>query len=413
MGQLAVASAGDKFLTAAILSSALPHSLALVDAVVAAGGPALALFSEPLINLALATNQRDSLARLLKPTLTPIRGEFTALQMAAFSQFLDTLDRRKTTWQTLQEAKANDALAQQLQSAPELFAAAKRVAADVSQPEMLRVTAAGLLARDEAHQGDALLLLSAMLSPKTSTETQRAAINALGVRGHASVPDLLAQAWPTLGPETRLAALNELLSREAWAFALVGLVERGQISPNAFDATRRERLLRHSSARVKQAAATALNSGDHSTRAKVIEDFRPTLALTGDVTRGSVVFAKLCATCHKLGPVGNDIGPNLQSVVNHPSEKLLVSILDPNASIEPGYTAYTAQLAGGEELYGVIAAETGNSLVLKLPDGKSRTLLRSNIDALHSANLSLMPEGLEAGMSKQDLADLIRFLQTP
>ncbi len=413
LGQLAVAQAGDKFLTAAILSSALPHSLALVDAVVAAGEPAQASLSEPLINLALATNQRDSLARLLKPTLTPIRGEFTALQMAAFSQFLDTLDRRKTTWRALQEAKANDALAQQLLSAPELFAAAKRLAADVSQPEIPRIIAAGLLVRDEAHQNEALLMLSAMLSPKTSGEAQRAAIKAFGVRGHSSVPDLLAKAWPTLGPETRLAVLNELLSREAWAFALVGLVESGQISPNAFDATRRERLLRHSSARVKQAATKALNAGERSTRAKVIADFRPALALPGDATRGAAVFAKLCAICHKLGPVGNEIGPNLQSVANHPPEKLLVSILDPNASIEPGYTAYTAQLSGGEELYGIIAAETGNSLVLKLPDGKTRTLLRSNIDALHSANLSLMPEGLEAGMSQPDLADLIRFLQTP
>ncbi len=413
LGRLAVAQAADKFLTAAVLSSAMPHSLALVDAVVAAGGPALASLSEPLINLTLATNQRDSLARLLKPSLTPSAGGFTALQMAAFSQFLDTLDRRKTTWRALQEAKANDALAQQLQSAPELFTAAKRLAADVSQPEMQRITAAGLLARDEAHQSEALLLLSAMLSPKTSGEAQRAAIKALGVRGHAGVPGLFAQAWPTLGPETRLAVLNELLSREAWAFALIGFVENGQISQNAFDATRRERLLRHTSARVKQAAANALNAGGRSTRAKVLAEFRPALALAGDATRGSASFAKLCATCHKLGPVGNDIGPNLQSVVNHPPERLLVSILDPNASIEPGYAAYTAQLAGGEELYGIIAAETGNSLVMKLPDGKTRTLLRSNIDALHSANLSLMPEGLEAGMSTQDVADLIQFLQTP
>ena len=81
--------------------------------------------------------------------------------------------------------------------------------------------------------------------------------------------------------------------------------------------------------------------------------------------------------------------------------------------VSTALATYTAQLAGGEELYGIIAAETGNSLVLKLPDGKTRTLLRSNIDALHSANLSLMPEGLEAGMSTQDLADIIRFLQTP
>ena len=50
--------------------------------------------------------------------------------------------------------------------------------------------------------------------------------------------------------------------------------------------------------------------------------------------------------------------------------------------------------------------------MLKLPDGKTRTLPRSNIDSLRSSNLSLMPEGLDTGMSKKDLADVIRFLQT-
>ena len=90
-----------------------------------------------------------------------------------------------------------------------------------------------------------------------------------------------------------------------------------------------------------------------------------------------------------------------------------MSILDPNANIEPGYAAYTCALKSGDEFYGIIAAETGNSVMLKSPDGKTHTLLRADIATLRSSNLSLMPEGLEAGMSKQELSDLIRFLQTP
>ena len=89
------------------------------------------------------------------------------------------------------------------------------------------------------------------------------------------------------------------------------------------------------------------------------------------------------------------------------------SILDPNASIEPGYLAYSCSLASGEEFYGIIAAETANSLILKMADGKTQTILRGNIASLRSSNLSLMPEGLEAGMSQQDLADLITFLRAP
>ena len=413
LGRLAVANHGDKFIIAAVMSSALPHSLALVDAAVAAGGPALAALSEPLLNLSLATGQRDSLARLLKPTLTPANDQFTSRQMEAFSQFLDTLARKGTAVDALARTAGGDDLTQLLHTTSRLFAAARQMAGDTAILPPQRVTAAGLLVRDEQHRSEALPLLTAMLSPQTPGEVQRAAIKTLAVSGDASVPDLLAKAWPSLGPETRLVALDELLSREPWTFELAKRIDGGQIGASALDAARRARLLRHSSARVKELATKALNAGVTSNRAKVVEDFRPALALQGDAARGSVVFGKLCATCHKLGEVGNDIGPNLQSVANHPPEKLLVSILDPNASIEPGYTAYSAQLAGGGELYGIIAAETGNSLVMKLPDGKTRTLLRSDIASLRSSNLSLMPEGLEAGLSKQELADLIRFLQTP
>jgi putative heme-binding domain-containing protein len=413
LGRLAVANHVDKFITAAVMSSALPHSLALVDAAVAAGGPALASLSDSLVNLSLATQQRGALARLIRPLLTPANGQFTTSQMMAFSQFLDTLARRKMSWRTLQDTTENDALTQQLQQVIELFVAAKQIASDASRPGAERVAADGLLVRDEAHRTDALPHLAAMLLPKISGAEQRSAIRALGVSGDASVPELLAKAWPALSPETRLVALDEFLSREPWAFALVTRIEAGQISPSALDASQRGRLLRHASTRVKQAATKALDAHTVSTRSKIVENFRPALDLTGDATRGAAVFGKLCASCHKLGSVGNDIGPNLQSVANHPSEKLLVSILDPNASIEPGYTAYSAQMAGGEELYGIIAAETGNSLIMKLADGKTRTALRTDITSLQSANLSLMPEGLEAGMSRQDLADVIRFLHTP
>ena len=413
LGRLAVANHSDPFITAAVLSSALPHSLALMEAVAASGGPALAALTEPLVNLALATDQRDSLARLLTPTLTPAHGQFTVAQMELFNQFLDTLARRKTNWRALEVTAKNDALNQQLQSVAHLFAAAQQLASDRARPAAQQITAASLLVRDESHRPAALPLLTAMLSPKSPGEIQRAAIQALGASGDVTVPKLLATAWPTLGPATRLAALDELLTREPWAFELVQRLASGQINPGTLDAPRRGRLLNHSSARVKALAKTALDAGGTSTRAKVVEEFRAALTLAGDASRGSVVFGELCAACHKLGNIGNDIGPNLQSVVNHSSERLLVSVLDPNASIEPGYAAYSAQLSSGEELYGLIAAETANSLVLKLADGKTRTLLRSEIATLHSSNLSLMPEGLEAGLSQQKAADLIRFLQTP
>jgi hypothetical protein len=42
-----------------------------------------------------------------------------------------------------------------------------------------------------------------------------------------------------------------------------------------------------------------------------------------------------------------------------------------------------------------------------------RTILRSEIASLQSQPFSLMPEGLEASINQQDMADLIAFLRSP
>jgi hypothetical protein len=91
---------------------------------------------------------------------------------------------------------------------------------------------------------------------------------------------------------------------------------------------------------------------------------------------------------------------------------LLANILDPNLDVQPGFHAYHCRLADGTELYGLIAAETGNSITFKLADGTTRVVRRPDIEELRGGNLSLMPEGLEAGLSQQEMSDLIQFVRT-
>jgi putative membrane-bound dehydrogenase-like protein len=146
-------------------------------------------------------------------------------------------------------------------------------------------------------------------------------------------------------------------------------------------------------------------------RAKVIEEFQPALKLAGEAARGREIFAQRCVTCHKVGELGQHIGPNLRSVTGHPPEKLLANILDPSADVQPGYYAYLCRLNDGAEIYGLMAVETANSITFKQLDGTTRAVLRKDIASLESTKGSLMPPGLEAGLTPQGLADLIAFLR--
>jgi putative heme-binding domain-containing protein len=65
----------------------------------------------------------------------------------------------------------------------------------------------------------------------------------------------------------------------------------------------------------------------------------------------------------------------------------------------------------GQTLSGLIAAETASSVTLRRGERAEDVLLRNQIEEIQATAKSLMPEGLETQLSKQDIADLIGYLQ--
>jgi putative heme-binding domain-containing protein len=92
------------------------------------------------------------------------------------------------------------------------------------------------------------------------------------------------------------------------------------------------------------------------------------------------------------------------------AERLLVKILDPNR--EPSSTSPVTVLETkqGLALTGFISNQTANDVMLEEANGVQKVVGRQNIKATRSLNLSGMPEGLGAGLSEQDMADLIAYL---
>jgi putative heme-binding domain-containing protein len=139
--------------------------------------------------------------------------------------------------------------------------------------------------------------------------------------------------------------------------------------------------------------------------------YRPALDQSGDPAKGRQIYRRACASCHQSGNEGLSIGPRLETVVDHPPEKILANILDPNLDIQPGFHAYSATLKTGEQLFGLLADETAAGLTFKTLDAKTRTVRRDEVETLQSMKVSLMPEGLEAAITVEEMADLIAFLK--
>jgi putative heme-binding domain-containing protein len=82
----------------------------------------------------------------------------------------------------------------------------------------------------------------------------------------------------------------------------------------------------------------------------------------------------------------------------------------PHRAVGPRYLSFAATLNDCQTLFGIISAESIASITIEGLDGKETTVLRSAIKSLAGTNRSLMPDGLESALTKQDLADVIRFV---
>jgi putative heme-binding domain-containing protein len=147
-----------------------------------------------------------------------------------------------------------------------------------------------------------------------------------------------------------------------------------------------------------------------SDRNRILEQYADTLSLAGDAERGAALFKTHCASCHRAGDAGHELGPNLTSIKTRGPQNILSNVLDPNGEVNPQYLGYAVVTADGRLLSGVIADEGATSITLRSGDNVSQTLLRIEIDEIKSTGRSIMPEGFERVLDRQAMADLIAFL---
>ncbi len=141
---------------------------------------------------------------------------------------------------------------------------------------------------------------------------------------------------------------------------------------------------------------------------------------SGDVDAGRRLFfssvGSRCAACHQHGGRGAAIGPDLTAIGQSMSrERILRSILHPSEEVAPRYQAWTLLTRDGKTLVGLRlprAGDTGEEYYFGA-DGE-QFLVRSNeVELRQASQVSLMPDGLEKTISREDLRDLLAFLCAP
>jgi putative heme-binding domain-containing protein len=120
----------------------------------------------------------------------------------------------------------------------------------------------------------------------------------------------------------------------------------------------------------------------------------------------------VCGQCHTLFDIGGKVGPDITGANRSDLSYLLETIVDPNAVIPNEYRTSEIETKDGRSLTGVVKV-MGDKTVLFQTANELITLPRDEIESQRQTELSMMPEGLLAPLTDQEVRDLLYYLSRP
>jgi putative membrane-bound dehydrogenase-like protein len=415
LARIALSGADDRWTRLAVVSAVPKRAGALVATLLPPGAPfapqvtpgRLALMQE-LAAVVGARRDGDEVGALLELLTGLTVAERERWQTAGLNGLAEGMGRRGTQLSAFLHALPAEKRATTEKTKALLARAAER-ARGADLPAEERMAAVRLLAH--APWDTAGPALTGLLAGGIPQEIRLATVRALAAQPSAEVAPLLLKSWRAYTPAMRREVTEALLRDPERVKALLKAVEARRVRPSDLDAERTRQLLNHRVSEIRKQAQALLRGNLPADRRRVLETYRAALKLKGDPQRGRQVFRKHCATCHRVGGFGVDVGPDIADTRTRTPEALLVDILNPNAAIDSNYVNYTITTKSGKTLTGLIATETAASITLKRAENQTETVLRQDIEEIQSSGVSLMPEGLEQNIPLQEMADLIDFLK--
>jgi putative membrane-bound dehydrogenase-like protein len=289
-----------------------------------------------------------------------------------------------------------------------------------SEPPSLRVAALGALvtSRPELAAREFEFLLAQLADAVDLQEQLRAADVLVAARLDDS--QLLAvtrRTLPSAGPFVRARVIEafEDSTSAAVGEALVAKLVASPHGLDTFELAPLERLLGRYPPAVQRSAERLFGRlrARREERIRKLTELERALA-EGDIERGRSVFFSPktgCFRCHTVGPEGGAVGPDLTAVgAIRSRHDLLEAIIFPSASFVRDYEVYRVETARDVHV-GVVREQRRDAVVLVTGAATTMTIPRSAIVKMEPSKVSLMPEGLDEGITRTELADLIAFLE--
>jgi len=261
-------------------------------------------------------------------------------------------------------------------------------------------------------------LPSILLALLQDASLRGAALRALAAYDLPGTAGAILEIYPALAAGEKRDALGTLASRVAHARPLLAAVAQGAVPVKDLSAEMIRQLRSLQDEGIDQELQKVWGVARESVgdKRKEIDRYKAIYrsggSQPGDATRGRIVYARTCAQCHTLFESGGKVGPDLTGSNRADLEYILQNIVDPNAVIPNDYRTTTLETKDERIITGIVTKQDERSVTV-VTANETLVIPRADVQSLRPGEISMMPEGLLANLSDQEVRDLIYYLNRP
>lgn len=243
------------------------------------------------------------------------------------------------------------------------------------------------------------------------------AARGLALNDDAEIGRRLVRSYRSFAIDDRPQVVGVLVSRAAWAGALLEAIKAGRFPRNDLSAyhARQIRALGDEAIDRQLVEAWGELRDSPADKRDLIErlkgELTPVALSRADASHGRALFVKACAACHTLYGEGGKRGPDLTGAQRQSLDYLLENIVDPSAAVPAEYRVSVFTLADGRTLSGIVSARTDRTLTI-MTQTDTLSIERADIEDQKESPQSLMPDGLLQTLSPEQVRELFAYLMT-
>lgn len=383
------------YLQAAIASSLNRDNLAAFYAAISKHPVIAQSFRPTILEMASRMNNVQFLTQVVSELLKQLESAPESIaSMRSLGSILTLIDNQNNEMPQQTLTRINQTLAQALTTAT-----------DNDTEISVRIAAIELSGHNANHAASLLELLS-ITEP---IEIQTAATKVLT----PSHPQNILKRFTAMSPTVRSAAVESLTSRKSTTKDLLSAIRTNTIPISSIGLVHQQKLTNHIDTELRAEAKKLFSTAQTSEeRSQLISKYQSLIPHHGNMVTGKKLFTQHCGTCHHFKGIGKKVGPDLTTLKNRSTKALVTAIIDPGAAVEDKYVSYSVLTFDGVVHAGIIAGETSTAIEMRLADGKTKTVLRSDIERIHTTGKSLMPEGMEKNITSEQMSHLIAFINS-